>query len=568
MKLKKENRKEKTKMRKKLFAVIMSVMMMVTFMPAMAFANSTTDGWNEDFTKYEKGDVSSAKVVKVLSDNFDTTGAIKAIALDRDNNPIANAAIEYVDYSMVTLESVKYGSASEGAVWKDSVSYENADLFKLLTKVSCEATVRFTLPDDSYYATWSNGSSTKAEKGYTKVIKNNWEVEGLGDGEYDTTDIFTAQSFKLKLTYKGTLPHTGVLAKKSLTVDAKKDVKTSDAIFYIDGVAKYENLVDHVHNLLKRQVVYDGAEHSIEMKEIAGLSVTYKMLNEETGKFDTVEKPVFKNAGEYAYQFTLKTKDEEKTYAVDVKVNYANVTFAFDANDRKGTIQETSGNQLVYWSTSFDVHAGYNAADYVSPVGIKDEEKAAAETDKALLMEYFNDFYEIKQTPRKYDTKSVDAVIKPKTTLDDLTAAEKDALVTKYADLFTNYSNKTAKRSNITTAIINADPVKKNCTFFVDQTATDINWTKAPLTKTYKYKTLKKHSKTFKIKAKSSSSEKIVYGLKQGGSMIKINKTSGKVTVKKGLKKGTYNVVVSAGVWADKNNNSGSDSYTLKIRVK
>ena len=49
---------------------------------------------------------------------------------------------------------------------------------------------------------------------------------------------------------------------------------------------------------------------------------------------------------------------------------------------------------------------------------------------------------------------------------------------------------------------------------------------------------------------------------------FKINKTTGKVTVKKGLKKGTYKIKVKVSAAGDNNYKSGNKTVTLTIKVK
>ena len=47
-----------------------------------------------------------------------------------------------------------------------------------------------------------------------------------------------------------------------------------------------------------------------------------------------------------------------------------------------------------------------------------------------------------------------------------------------------------------------------------------------------------------------------------------VNSKTGKVTVKKGLKKGTYSVKVKITAKGDKNHNLGTKTITAKIKVK
>ena len=96
-----------------------------------------------------------------------------------------------------------------------------------------------------------------------------------------------------------------------------------------------------------------------------------------------------------------------------------------------------------------------------------------------------------------------------------------------------------------------------------------------PLNKTYKAsKKTKKlaKKKTFRLEAVSTGDSKVSVTFakanKAGGKKIKISKT-GKVTVKKGLKKGTYKVKVKMNKAGNQNYNAAKTvSKTLKITIK
>ena len=53
-----------------------------------------------------------------------------------------------------------------------------------------------------------------------------------------------------------------------------------------------------------------------------------------------------------------------------------------------------------------------------------------------------------------------------------------------------------------------------------------------------------------------------------GNKAITVNKKTGKITVKKGLKKGTYKVKIRVTAKASANYNAGKKTVTVKIKVK
>ena len=88
-----------------------------------------------------------------------------------------------------------------------------------------------------------------------------------------------------------------------------------------------------------------------------------------------------------------------------------------------------------------------------------------------------------------------------------------------------------------------------------------------PTTKKLKASKLKKKKQTFKLKATINGQGKVTFKKVSGNKKIKISK-AGKVTVKKGLKKGTYKVKVKVSIAATGNYTAASTTKTIKIKVK
>ena len=88
---------------------------------------------------------------------------------------------------------------------------------------------------------------------------------------------------------------------------------------------------------------------------------------------------------------------------------------------------------------------------------------------------------------------------------------------------------------------------------------------------TVKYKKLKKKAQTVKrAKAISLSKKKgtVTYQKFSGNKKITINKKSGQITLKKGLKKGTYIVKINVTDSGTKNYNKLTKPVTVTIKVK
>lgn len=102
-------------------------------------------------------------------------------------------------------------------------------------------------------------------------------------------------------------------------------------------------------------------------------------------------------------------------------------------------------------------------------------------------------------------------------------------------------------------------------TFTINKAAQKISVKTA--SKNYKYSTLKKKKQSFSIKATASGKGKLTYKVSsypsKAKSFISVSKT-GKVTLKKKAKKGTYKIKISAA----SNSNYKSTSKTITVKVK
>lgn len=86
--------------------------------------------------------------------------------------------------------------------------------------------------------------------------------------------------------------------------------------------------------------------------------------------------------------------------------------------------------------------------------------------------------------------------------------------------------------------------------------------------KILKVKTLKKKAQTINIKSSVNSKSKLSFKKISGSGKIKINKTNGNLTVKKGTKKGTYKIKIQVTAAAKGNYTAGRKTVNIKIRVK
>ena len=87
------------------------------------------------------------------------------------------------------------------------------------------------------------------------------------------------------------------------------------------------------------------------------------------------------------------------------------------------------------------------------------------------------------------------------------------------------------------------------------------------VTKTYKAAVVAKKSQAFSLKGSSTAKTKLTFKKASGNKNIVISKT-GKVTVKKGLKKGTYKVKVKVTAASNANYNKVTVTKVITVKVK
>lgn len=86
--------------------------------------------------------------------------------------------------------------------------------------------------------------------------------------------------------------------------------------------------------------------------------------------------------------------------------------------------------------------------------------------------------------------------------------------------------------------------------------------------KNVSYSALRKKSQVFTLGASVSCMGTLTYAKTAGSSAFTVNKTNGKITVKKGLKKGTYKIKVKISAKATANYNAGTKTVLVTVRVK
>ena len=87
-------------------------------------------------------------------------------------------------------------------------------------------------------------------------------------------------------------------------------------------------------------------------------------------------------------------------------------------------------------------------------------------------------------------------------------------------------------------------------------------------TKTYKAAVVKKKAQTFSPGITVNSKGTLSYKKTSGNKKITVNKKNGKITVAKGMKKGTYKIGITVTAAAKGNYTKGTKKVTVTVRVK
>ena len=536
-------------MRKKLFAVIMSVMMMVTFMPAMAFAGlaaGTVVNWASDYSEVKVTLATGEWAVVKADRTFDTTtGVVKADLTQ------AYTSTDLEDYSC-SADKMTALLADLNQV-ADKEFYDLKDAQIVYTSSSTQVVLGSTIPaadfatligGTGFYGlklvqpayTFTTGSAAKKVIQLSSFAGNNVDLslptatdlgyeESTADQEV-TLPVYTSADGTGCVVINGPV-------SKTITVKGA-EAKAANAKFYVDSVAAANEVTGSA--ALTKTVGYDGAEHKIVMNELKDVTITsIEKFNWKTGGYEKVDAMTYKDAT------TSARPNQWKVSVKDSKNNLVEKTIKVEVEAVTVTVGLKGYTVLGGTDKYVDAYAGeeinpINYVDYtVTSTNVK-AGKAAVKAEKEAIATWLAKYYDL-----AVKTEGTDTIISIKVKEDaeglDLTSAKY-----KYSD---NFAITVTEEE----ATVNYDDVK-NVVVASNQS------------KTYHVKKAGKlkSTKTFQLKGDVTDYGKVSYIKKSGNSKIKVA-SNGKVTVKKGLKKGTYTVklVVKAA--------GAKDTKTLKVKI-
>lgn len=214
-----------------------------------------------------------------------------------------------------------------------------------------------------------------------------------------------------------------------------------------------------------------------------------------------------------------------------------------------------SGTQNVYLKLDYSTLTKTTAddKDFAEQEQISREKKS--QTVKAAHTSY----------SKKYGDKAFSLGAKASTALSYKTSNSKVATVDKYGKV----TIKGVGTAKITVTAKETDTYKKAVKTITVKVAKGTPTVTAKVTsKTLKYTSVKKKSQSFSLGAAVNSKGTLSYKKTSGTSAITVNSKTGKIYVKKGLKKGTYKVKIQIKAAARGYYNAGSKTVTVTVKVK
>ena len=546
-------------MRKKLFAILMSAMMMVTFMPAMAFAATgdlhvTKVTWSDNYDSASveytadsaDGGATGSYVVsgKQIQVSFDAnTGVTTATIRD-----VPEAGLKFV-WGAVAHE-VKYYDITDAVITPALAADESATVNELSADDYCDLIDQTTTWDDPSFKTGKDLSDvlggrivlykpasqrTASETLLTtakKVIKYS---DFVGSDK-----LFTVKSvlpkyekyqdngyFNVPVTFKATegMNIEGTVYK-AVNCDKANNahkvyiyatnlsrVTVDMAGFAKDAAESAKKLTFGETNTFN--VTYVGADQNFT---VATKGVTAQYSTD--GKTWTDKAPEMVKADSYEFYVKVTKNGFAKIQKVTVVVGPATIKYGFKANDM-----------------TFHPRKELKLEDLVKVEGV-------AAVDAAYATKIAAKYVTLKNMPTMNGNVTLAGNV-----VYDKDALEKDMKTDKELyNFFNNYSTTFSTANMIATAHIYF-AVEENDVTAVNQTKTYKNKS-GKLTKTH----------TLQLKGDVADWGTITYVKKSGTSKITVA-ADGTVTVKKGLKKGTYKVVVKVKA------PGASDTKTLTVKI-
>ena len=454
---------------------------------------------------------------------------------------------------------------------KEGVTYSTESI-TAPTIGDCTVVTDITVPLDGISQTYVNNVYL-----YVEAMKNlNGEVSGV---------YFDAGKFNINSTI--TL-YWDTLYNLSEDSGAAELAKLSDGVYKLSGEMVKVNKVDMSmsnnainHNI--KLVVKNGVPYvnmNFNSLTITSLKGYLKDLNyyasgyevSKTGEPSGTLVPVTVNS--------LQKFSNGKTLKDDFGTDYPNdITFplceeALEGNNEiplqvfvpiMDAITPGSGKQNVYLRLDYSTLKETTDAD----ADFAETEKAPTDPSTIKKQAAQSITVAVKNTKnvvsKKYGDKAFSLGAKAKTAMTYKSSNTKVATVDRKGKVTIKAAG-TAKITIAAKATSSYKAATKTLTVKVAKAAPVL---KTKITsKNVSYSALRKKAQVFTLGASVSSKGTLTYAKTAGSSAFTVNKTNGKITVKKGLKKGTYKIKVKISAKATANYNAGTKTVLVTVRVK
>ena len=545
------------KARKGFIPALFALLTVFVLVPSMVFAANAAS-WDDMWA----GVTDTDGLHFVTEREFDSAGIVTATPQDDTSiigDPKYAPTTPAYFYDLAGSGFVTGGVAIDGKTFTqaafESASFDVQLVEQPYTKPYVDGTK--TKPEEAATATYpvslTYDSTAQIYKG--TVSLTNWDLE-IESTKYES-GIEADQNVTFKFVKATPVDPVDVLDSNypdlvgtvgQATVTVKGVAKTpATADFYIDST---DSLFHTDAATLDYALVFpfDGAAHTVVADTVPDWTVSYQVYNAATGKWDAVDaisitdanntdpmqaKAIFKKSGETDVTIDLEV--------VSYPMRFPTISFMEGDIDgqavyliEEGTYDPWDYVEMIPYA--MDVKA---VPETMKPFAryFNDASKKAVEANKAALFEAFKEYVDITATAGKNTPNEITLTFEGK----DLTTAERTALDKKYEALFNNFGitdifYETTYNADFTTAYANIN-------WSADW---EVEFTDTPTAVTYKAKKLKKKAASFTVTAFANNGAAVKYKLKNAPQKITIDKTTGEITLAKGLKKGKYKVTVKA----------------------
>ena len=543
---------------KKILTILLSLAIMFTFMPAMAFADSgdTAGAWDATYSNFTP---TGGSPIAATKSTADSSGMVTS-SVDFEG---VKATARYID--LASAKVVKSDGTAFGA--NVTVADYNALIDSKVVSVRAK--------------TGTNAYATDAPAGWKFTVS----------GTKVATDYVGSQDITLSVAKETTTDGSVKIGEAGLPALLNADGLTLtlhvvgsattvppvlDKLFF-DAAGKKEATPSAIN--------YTGAEQTLYAKDATNYTVSYQKWNTSVANWEAVSAITVnevKKYGKFRAVYTNKTVATDVQYGdsfdVEVKAVDANKPSVGFDSDYDGQISSPSdADKYGFHGGYYSVDEGYDATSFIKvtpavtspatePTAVQ---KAVAAANEADLLAYFNDFYEIKKTTQK----AYPGVETLKISKKEVAKADYATLKAKYATLVANlgltWTDATTDTATDLAGLNISGTARVIYASVTDDKDDDITFS-GVTTKSFKAKKKTKKlakAKSFQIAAVADSGNAITFTATTTNSKIKVSST-GKVTVKKGLKKGTYKVTVKAKTAAGNGYKACKESKTYTIKIK